>query len=148
MWLYFYEFNGGLTFVIVGHVDDLFYAYDTRCETTKALLDAIVMEFKMSQNQYDFVFCGRRVRATSEALFISQEFAASSFLPMKLRGPQGAETVLTRTEHREYRSLLRKLQLLQLQSRPDLSYEVKRASAHTIADGRALNARFSGTTLR
>ena len=56
MWLYFYEFNGRLTFVTVGHVDDLFYAYDTRCETTKALLDAIVMEFKMSRKQYDFVF--------------------------------------------------------------------------------------------
>ena len=26
-----YEFNGRLTFVTVSHVDDLFYAYDTRC---------------------------------------------------------------------------------------------------------------------
>ena len=29
--LYFYEFNGRLTFVTVTHVDDLFYAHDTRC---------------------------------------------------------------------------------------------------------------------
>ena len=69
-----------------------------------------------------------------------------------------AETVLTRTEHRKYRSLLGKLQLLQLQSRPDLSYEVncaaQRSSAPTIADVRALNAvalkdqRFSENTMR
>ena len=38
--LYLWEFNGT-------HVDDLFYAYDTRCKTTKALLDAIVKEFNM-----------------------------------------------------------------------------------------------------
>ena len=56
------------------------------------------------------------------------------------------------------RSLLEKLQWLQLQSRPDLSYGVNRAeqrsSAPTIADARALNAvalkaqRSSETTLR
>ena len=66
--------------------------------------------------------------------------------------------MLTYSEHREYRSLLGKLQWLQLQSRPDLSYEVNRAaqrsSAPTVADARALNAislkaqRSSETTLR
>ena len=44
------------TFVTVTHVDDLLYAYDTRCKTTKSLLDAIVKEFNMSQKQDDFVF--------------------------------------------------------------------------------------------
>ena len=39
--LYLYEFNGRLTFVTVTHVDDFFYAYDTRCKTTKSLLDAM-----------------------------------------------------------------------------------------------------------
>ena len=78
---------------------------------------------------------------------------------MELCGPQRfAETVLTRIEHRECRSLLEKLQRLQLQSRPDLSHEVNRAaqrsSAPTIADARALNAvalkaqRSSETTMR
>ena len=62
--LYLYEFNGRLTFVTVTHVDDLFYAYDTRCKTTKSLLKAIVKEFTMSRKQDDFVFCGRRVRVT------------------------------------------------------------------------------------
>ena len=66
--------------------------------------------------------------------------------------------MFTRIEHREHRSLLVKLQWLQLQSRPDLSYEVNRAAQHssapTIADARALNAvalkaqRSSETTLR
>ena len=54
------------------------------------------------------------------------------------------ETMLTYREHREYCSLLGKLQWLQLQSRPDLSYDVNRAaqrsSALTIADARAPNA--------
>ena len=82
---------------------------------------------------------------TPEALLVSQEFAASSLVPMELCGPQrSAETMLTHSEHREYRSLFGKLQWLQLQSRPDLSYEVNRAaqrsSAPTIADARALNA--------
>ena len=58
-----------------------------------------------------------------EALLVSQEFAASSLVPMELCG---------------------KLQRLQLQSRPDLSYEVNRAaqrsSAPTVADVGALNA--------
>ena len=66
--LYLYEFNGRLTFVTVTHVDDLFYAYDTRCKTTKSLLDAIVKEFNMSRKLDDFVFCGRRVRVAPEAL--------------------------------------------------------------------------------
>ena len=92
-----------------------------------------------------FRFCGKRVRVTPEALFISQEFAATSLLPIELYGPQRpAETVLTRIEHREYRSLLGKLQWLQLESRPDLSYEENRAaqrsSAPTIAAARGLNA--------
>ena len=98
----------------------------------------------MSRKQDDFVFCGRRVRVTPEAWLVCQEFAASSLVPMQLCGPQrSAEAMLTYSEHREYRSLLGKLQWLQLQSRPDLSYEVNRAaqrsSAHTIADARALN---------
>ena len=78
---------------------------------------------------------------------------------MELYGTQRSpETKLTYSEHREYRSLLEKLQWLQLQSRPDLSYEVNRAaqrsSAPTVADARALNAislkaqRSSETTLR
>ena len=98
----------------------------------------------MSRKQDDFVFCGRRVRLTPEALLVSQEFAASSLVPMDLCGVQrSAETMLTYSEHREYRSLLGKLQWLQLQSGPDLSYEVNRAaqrsSAPTVADARALN---------
>ena len=62
------------------------------------------------------------------------------------------------SEHREDRSSLGKLQWLQLQSHPDLSYEVNRAaqrsSAPTVADARALDAislkaqRSSKTTLR
>ena len=80
----------------------------------------------------------------------------STFVPMELCGPQrSSETMLTHSEHREYRSLLGNLQWLQLQSRPDLSYEVNRgSSAPTIADARALNAislkaqRSSETTLR
>ena len=149
--LYLYEFNGRLTFVTVTHVDDLFYSYDTRCKTTKSLLEAIVKEFNMSRKQDDFVFCGRRVRVTPEVLLVSQEFAASSVAPMELCGRQrSAETMLTYSEHREYRSLLGKLQWMQLQSRPDLSYEVNRAAqrsrALTVADARALNT--SETTLR
>ena len=118
--LHCHESYGRLSFITVSHVDDVFYACDTRCETTKALLDAFVKEFNMSRKQDDFAFiCGRRVRVTSEALFISQEFAASSLLPMESCGPQrSAETVLTRTEHREYRSLLVKLQWFQLHNAP------------------------------
>ena len=123
----------GDTFITVSHVDDLFYAYDTRCGTTKALLDVTCKEFNMSRNQDDIFFCGRRVRVTTEALFIRQEFAALSLLPMELCGPQrSAKTVLTRTEHREYRSLLGFLQWLQLPSRPDLSYEVNRATQRSV----------------
>ena len=108
--LYLCEFNGRLTFAVT-HVDDLFYAYDTHCKTTKSLLETIVKEFNMSRKQDDFVFCGRRVGATPEALLVSQEFAASSVVPMELCGPQrSAETMLTYSEHREYRSLLGKLQ--------------------------------------
>ena len=54
--LYLYEFNGRLTFVTVTLVDDLFYAHDTRCNTTKPLLEAIVVEFNMSRKQDGFVF--------------------------------------------------------------------------------------------
>ena len=102
----------------------------------------------MSRKQDDFVFCGRRVRVTPEALLVSQEFAAPPVVPMELYGPQrSAETMLTHSEHREHRRLLGKLQWLQLQSRPDLSYEVNRAaqrsSAPTVAHARALNAIFS-----
>ena len=46
----------GSLFVTVTHVDDLFYAYDTRCKTTEALLEAIVKEFNMSRKQDDFFF--------------------------------------------------------------------------------------------
>ena len=143
--LHLYEFNGRLTFVTVTHIDDLFYTYDTRCKTTKSLLEAIVKEFNMSRKQDDFVFCGRRGRVTPEALIVSQEFAASSLAPMELCGTQRSpETMLACSEHREYRSLLGKLQWLQLESRPDLSYEAhraaQRASAPTVADARALNA--------
>ena len=53
---YLFEFNGRLTFVTITHVDDLFYACDTRCKITKSLLDAIVKEFYMSRKQDDFVF--------------------------------------------------------------------------------------------
>ena len=53
---YLDEFNGRFTFVTVTHVDDLFQAYDTRCKTTKSLLEAIVREFNMSRKQDDFVF--------------------------------------------------------------------------------------------
>ena len=112
----------GSPFVTVTHVYDLFYACDTRCKTTKSLLEAIVKEFNMSRKQDDFVFCGRRVRVTPEALIVSQELAASSLAPMELCVTQrSSETMLTYSEHREYRSLLGKLQWLQLQSRPDLS---------------------------
>ena len=105
------------------------FTHMTSCKTTKALLEAIVKEFNMSRKQDDCVFCGRRVRDTPEALLVSQEFAALSLVPMELCGPQRpAETMLTQSEHREYRSLLGKLQWLQLQSRPDLSYEVNRAA--------------------
>ena len=124
----------------------------------KSLLEAIVKEFNMSRKQDDFVFCGRRVRVTPEALLVSQELAASSVAPMELCGTRRSpETMLTDSEHREYRSLLGKLQWLQLQSRPDLSHEVNRAaqrsSTPTVADARALNAiapkaqRSSETTL-
>ena len=80
----------------------------------------------------------------TEALLVSQEFAASS-VPMELCGPQRcAETMLTRSENKKHRSLLGKLQWLQLQSRPDLPYEVNHAaqssSDPTFADVRALNA--------
>ena len=143
--LYLYEFTGRLTFITVTHVDDLFYAYDTRSKTTKSLLEVIVKEFNMSRKQDAFVFCRRRVRVTPEALLISQEFAASSFASMELCGTQRSpEIMLTHSEHREYRSLLGELQWLQLQSRPDLSYEVNRAaqrsSTPTVADARALSA--------
>ena len=130
-----------------------------RCKTTKLLLDTIVKEFNMSRKLDDFVFCGRRVRVTPEALIVSQELATSSLAPMELcRTQRPPETMLTYSEHREYRSLLVKLQWLHLHSRPDLSYEVNRAahrsSAPTVADARALNAislkaqRSSETTLR
>ena len=128
-------------------------------KTTKSLLEAIVKEYNMSRKQDDFVFCGRRVRVTPEALIVSQELAASSLAPMELCGTQRPpETMLTHKEHKEYCSLLEKLQWSQLQSRPDLSYGVNRAaqrsSAPTVADARALNAislkaqRSSETTLR
>ena len=78
---------------------------------------------------------------TPDVLLVSQELAASSLAPMELCGTQrSSETMLTYSEHREYRSLLGKLQWL----RPELSYEVNRAaqrsSAPTVADARALNA--------
>ena len=97
--LYLNEFSGRLTFVTVTHVDDSFYAHDTRCKTTKSLLDAIVKEFNMSRKQDDFVFCGRRVRVTPEDLIVSQERAASSLTPMcgTQRSP---ETILSYSEHR------------------------------------------------
>ena len=77
----------------------LFYACDTRCKTTKSLLEAIVKEFNMSRKQGDF-FCGRRVRVTPEALIVSQELAASSLAPMELCGTQRSpETMLTYSEH-------------------------------------------------
>ena len=107
---------------------------DTRCKTTKALLEVIVIECHMSRKQDDCDFCGRRVPDAPDALLVSQEFAASSVVPMELRGPQrSAETVLTCSEHREYRSLLVKIQWLQLQSRPDLSCEVNRAAQRSSA---------------
>ena len=53
--LYLCEFNSRLTSVTVTRVDDLLYAYDS-CQTTKALLAAIVKEFNMSRKQDDFVF--------------------------------------------------------------------------------------------
>ena len=56
MRLYLHEFNGRLTFLTVTHVDDLLYAYDTRCKTTKSLLEAIVKELNMSKKQDDIVF--------------------------------------------------------------------------------------------
>ena len=78
-----------------------FYVYDTRCKTTKSLLEAIVKEFNMSRKQDDFVFCGRLVCVTPEALLVGQEFAASSLVPMLLCGVQrSAETMLTYSEHR------------------------------------------------
>ena len=77
--LYLHEFNGRLTCVTVTHVDDLFYAYDSRCKTTKSLLDAIVSEFNMSRKQDDFVLCSRRVRVTLEALIVSQELCGLIF---------------------------------------------------------------------
>ena len=50
---------------------------------------------------------------TPEALLVSQEFAASSVVPMELCGPQrSAETMLTYSEHREYRSLFGKLPMV------------------------------------
>ena len=67
--LYLYEFNGRLTFVT--HVDDLFYAYDTRCKTTKSLLDAIVKEFYMSRKLDDFVFLWQARSCDTEALIVS-----------------------------------------------------------------------------
>ena len=96
---------------------------------------------------------------TPEALIVSEELAASSLAPMEWCGTQRSpETMVTYSEHREYRSLLGELQWLQLQSRQDLSYEVNRAaqrsSTPTVADARALNAislkahRPSETTLR
>ena len=51
-----YEFNGQLTFVTVTQVDNLFYAYDTRCKTTKSLLDAIVKEFNSVSNAGRYCF--------------------------------------------------------------------------------------------
>ena len=81
--LYLYDFNGRFTFVTVTHIDNLFHAYDTRCKTTKSLLDAIVKEFNMSRKMDDFVYCGRRVRVTPEALIVSHELAASSLVPME-----------------------------------------------------------------
>ena len=80
---YLCEFNGRLTIVTVTHVADLFYACDTRCKTTKSLLDAIVKKFNMSRKQDDFVFRGRRVRVTPEALIVIQELAASSLAAME-----------------------------------------------------------------
>ena len=120
---------------------------------------SIVKEYNMSRKVDEFVFCGRRVRVTPEALMISQELAAASLAQMELCGTQRSpETMLAYSEHREYRSLLGKLQWLQLQSRPDLTCGVNRAaqrsSAPTVADARALNAishkaqRSSETTLR
>ena len=107
---YLYEFNGLLTFVTVTHVDDLFYAFGMRCKTTKSLLEAIHCErVQLVAEAERFCFCGRRVRVTPEALLVSQEFAASSFVPTKLCGTQrSAETMLTYNEHREHRSLLGK----------------------------------------
>ena len=89
-----------------------------------------------------------------EALIVSQELAASSLAPVELCGTQRSpETMLTYSEHREYRSLFGQLQWLQLQSRPDRSYEVNRAaqrsSAPTVAGAISLKAqRSSETTLR
>ena len=155
--LHLYESNGRLTFLTVTHVDDLFYAYDTRCKTQQVVAGCHCQRVQHVSKAGRFCFCGRRVRVTPEALIVSQELAASSLAPTELCGTQRPpETMLTYSEHR--RSLLGKLKRLQLQSRPDLSYEVNRAaqrsSAPTVADARALNAislkaqRSSETTLR
>ena len=57
MELYYSVFNGRLTFVTITHVDDFFRAYDTRCEATKALLDAIVKNSKCLGNRTTSFVC-------------------------------------------------------------------------------------------
>ena len=81
--LYLNEFNGRLTFVTVTHVDDLFYAYDTRSKTTKSLLVAIVKEFNMSRKQDDFVFLWQTCSCYTRSL-ARQKRICGLILPMEL----------------------------------------------------------------
>ena len=140
-----YEFNGRLTFVTVTHVDDLFYAYDTRCKTNNSLLEASVKGFNMSRKQDDFVFCGSRVRVTLGAVIVSQELAGLITCSDGIvRNPAICRNHVDTQRTQRMSQFVGKLQWLHLQSRPDLSYEVNRAaqrsSAPTVADARALNA--------
>ena len=99
--------DGRCTLVACAHVGDLFIAFDRRCKSTLAVMEALVKEFKMSRKDKCFVFCGRRVQVEPEQILTSQQQAALCLEPLHFayrRAPP--DTALLRGEHTAFRSLL------------------------------------------
>ena len=143
--LYIYEVNGVTTFVAITHVDDLVIAYDRRCSTTAKLLEDLVKVFRMSHNDKDFIFCGRRVQGKDTEIIVSLEDASKSLELLDFASRRAEpSTPLLRGEHTAFRSLLGQLQWLQIQTRPELSFDVnkcaQRSAAPTIEDARYIIA--------
>ena len=68
--------DGHCTLVACSHVDNLFIAFDRRCKSTLAVMEALVKEFMMTRKEKDFVFCGRRVQVEPGQMIVSQQQAA------------------------------------------------------------------------
>ena len=121
------------------------FAYDRRCSTTAKLLEDLVKVFCMSHKDKDFIFCGQRVQAKDTETIVSQEHASKSLELLGFASRRAEpSTPLLRGEHTAFRSLLGQLPWLQIQTRPELSFDVnkcaQRSAAPTIEDARYINA--------